>query len=60
MASVEDINEMDLLNNMKNRFLQKNIHTNVGPTLIVMNPYQKIDNLYTDDKIDHFIKVFNN
>ena len=57
MAAVEDINELDLLNNMKNRFMQKNIHTNVGPTLIIMNPYQKIENLYTIEKIDEFINV---
>jgi myosin heavy subunit len=57
MAAVEDINEVDLLNNMKNRFSQKNIHTNVGPTLIIMNPYQKVEGLYTEAKIDEFIKV---
>jgi myosin heavy subunit len=57
MASTEDINEMDLLNNMKNRFFKKIIQTNVGPTLIIMNPYQRTDGVYTDNKIDQFINV---
>ena len=48
MAATEDINEIDLLNNMKNRFFQKNIQTNVGPTIIIMNPYQKMEGVYTD------------
>jgi myosin heavy subunit len=60
MASTEDINEIDLLNNMKNRFFKKNIQTNVGPTLIIMNPYQRMDGVYTDDKIDQFINVIGN
>jgi myosin heavy subunit len=57
MAATEDINEMDLLNNMKNRFFKKIIQTNVGPTLIIMNPYQRTEGVYTDNKIDQFINV---
>ncbi len=57
MAAVEDINEVDLLNNLKNRFLQKLLFTNVGPTLIIMNPYQKIDGAFGDKIIDEFLKV---
>ena len=57
MAAVEDINELVLLNNMRNRFFVKNIHTNVGPTLIIMNPYQRVEGVYTDVKLDEIIKV---
>ena len=57
MAAVEDINEIDLLNNMKNRFFQKNLFTNVGPTLIIINPYQRIEGSYTPIKIEQFMKV---
>jgi myosin heavy subunit len=57
MAAVEDINEIDLLNNLKNRFFQKQIQTNVGSTLIIMNPYEAIPNTYTEDKIEEWIKV---
>ena len=57
MATVEDINEVDLLNNLKNRFLQKQIFTNVGPTLIIMNPYQIIDGAFGEKIINDFLKV---
>ena len=57
MASVEDINEIDLLNNLKNRFNNKNIFTNVGPTLIIINPYQMVDGAFSQGKMDGFIKV---
>ena len=57
MAAVEDINEVDLLNNLKNRFFEKQIFTNVGSTLIVMNPYEAIPGVFGEDKIDGWIKV---
>jgi myosin heavy subunit len=57
MSACENIIEIDLLNNMKNRFFAKEIQTNVGPTIIVMNPYQRMEGVYTDAKIDHFINV---
>ena len=57
MAAVEDINEVDLLNNLKNRFYNKSIFTNVGPTLIVTNPYQKVDEIMGEGIIDEFLKV---
>jgi myosin heavy subunit len=57
MAAVDDINEVDLLNNLKNRFLQKSIFTNVGQTLIIVNPYQKIDGAFGEDVIKNFLNV---
>jgi myosin heavy subunit len=56
MAAVEDINEIDLLNNLKNRFFQKQIFTNVGPTLIIMNPYQLIPGAFDVEQLDSWIK----
>jgi myosin heavy subunit len=57
MASIEDINEVDLLNNLKNRFHSKEIFTNVGPTLIITNPYQKIEKAFGEEVIEEYIKV---
>lgn len=57
MAAVEDINEVDLLNNLKNRFIKKNIFTNVGPTLIIINPYQKIEGVFSEEIIEKWINV---
>lgn len=59
MAAVEDINEVDLLNNVKNRFNKKNIFTNVGPTLIILNPYQKIEGVFSEEIIDKWITYHN-
>ena len=57
MSSVEDINEVDLLNNLKNRFFSKNIFTNVGQTLIVTNPYQRLEGVFGEQIISDIIKV---
>jgi myosin heavy subunit len=60
MAAAEDINEVDLLNCLKNRFFKKILHTNVGSTLIIMNPYQRVDGNYGEDILDNFLDVFIN
>lgn len=57
MAAIDDINEVDLLNNIRNRFFQKNIQTNVGPTLIIMNPYEYLDGTFGETSIKKFIDV---
>jgi myosin heavy subunit len=57
MGAVEDINEIDLLSNLKNRFYNKNIFTNVGSTLIVLNPYQNIPGIFGEDVIEKFQQV---
>jgi myosin heavy subunit len=57
MSKVEDIDEVDLLNNLRNRFFKKNIHTNVGNTLIVTNPFEKIVGCYGNTVIEDYIKV---
>lgn len=60
MTAIEDINEMDLLNNIKNRFFMKQIFTNVGATLIVLNPYQIIDKTFGIETIEMYINVNKN
>jgi myosin heavy subunit len=57
MAAVEDINEIDLLSNLKNRFYAKSIFTNVGNTLILVNPYQNIPGIFGEDVIEKFLQV---
>ncbi len=57
MAAVADINEVDLLNNLKNRFYKDITFTNVGPTLIIMNPYKRIENVYSESIIEEFLDV---
>ena len=57
LSAASDINEVDLLNNLTNRLVKsKNTFTNVGPTLLIVNPYQRDTTVYTPEQIEHFIK----
>ena len=55
MAATKNINEVDLLYNLKNRLNQDKTFTNVGPTLIIVNPFKEIKDVYGPEKIDYFI-----
>ena len=55
MAAVSPINTKDLLTNIKNRYNENEIFTNVGETLIITNPYQIIPGLYTEEKMQSII-----
>ena len=58
MASASDICEIDLLNNLTNRLTQSNEQfTNVGSTLLIVNPYQKNDQIYSNEKIEYYINL---
>ena len=54
MAATKDINEVDLLYNLKNRLNQDKTFTNVGPTLIIVNPFKEIKNVYGPEKIEYY------
>ena len=56
MAETKDINEVDLLYNLKNRLNKDKTFTNVGPTLIIVNPFKEIPNVYGPEKIEYFIE----
>ena len=57
MAQASSINKVDLLNNLKNRYDQSQIFTNVGDTLIIVNQYQLIPNMFTIEKMGAIIEV---
>jgi len=57
MAEIDEINEVDLFNNIKNRFLKKNIFNNVGQTIIVVNPCQPIETT-SNEVLESYIKVY--
>ena len=59
MAEVSPINTNDLLVNIQNRYNKDEIFTNVGETLIIVNPYQIIPGLYTQEKMDEIINLCN-
>ena len=56
MADTKDINEVDLLYNLKNRLNQDKTFTNVGPTLIIVNPFKEIKDVYGGEKIEYYIE----
>ena len=60
MAEVSPINTCDLLNNIHNRYDKDVIFTNVGETLIVVNPYQMIPGLYAEERMVKTIEDSNN
>ena len=55
MAATKDINEVDLLFNLKNRLNLDKTFTNVGPTLIIVNPFKNIAGEYGPEKIEYFL-----
>ena len=60
MAAASDICEIDLLNNLSNRLaISKEQFTNVGPTLLIVNPYQKDKTIYSNEKIEYYINLHN-
>ena len=60
MAAASDICEIDLLNNLSNRLLISHEQfTNVGPTLLIVNPYKKDLSIYSNEKIEDYISLHN-
>lgn len=49
MVDMESLSEAELLYNLAFRFQKKMIFTYVGPTLIVLNPFEKVDFLFTPE-----------
>ena len=61
MVDIEFLNEAELLNNLKRRFIEKNIiFTYVGPTLLIINPYMYIDELFNVDTMALYQKQIHN
>ena len=55
MADVKDINEVDLLYNVLNRLKIKKTFTNVGPTLLIVNPFTRIEGVYGEEQIEYYL-----
>ena len=56
MAAASDICEIDLLNNLTNRLNAQEQFTNVATTLLIVNPYKKNEKIYSNEKIEYYIK----
>ena len=56
MVSINSVNKVDLLNNLYNRYLNKQIYTLVGMTLLVVNPFEELG-LYNEKIMNNFIML---
>lgn len=54
MVNLEYLNDAELLANLRIRYNQNQIYTYVGPTLLVINPYTVIDQLYDNSQIEKY------
>jgi myosin heavy subunit len=53
MTSLSFLNEPEMLECMKQRFLKNLIYTNTGPILFAVNPFQRLP-VYTDELLNAF------
>lgn len=51
MVDLEELNEPELLWNIKRRYVNDEIFTLCGPTLVIINPYRLIEKLITNEKL---------
>lgn len=49
MVNMEVLNDAELMENVRKRFMQDIIFTYVGPTLLVVNPFKKMSFMHLDE-----------
>ena len=54
MVDIEHLSEAELLNNVQLRYNLEQIYTYVGPTLIVINPFRRIEKLLSNETLQSF------
>jgi len=54
MVDIEHLSEAELLNNVQLRYNLEQIYTYVGPTLIVINPFRRIEKLLNNETLSTF------
>ena len=56
MVHMDDTNEASILHNVRLRFDEDQFMTNVGSILVLVNPFQWFEHLYTLDQVDKYRK----
>ncbi|KRX03464.1 Regulator of chromosome condensation 1/beta-lactamase-inhibitor protein II [Pseudocohnilembus persalinus] len=56
LVNMEYLNDAEVLVNLKNRFLQNKFQSYIGPTLLVINPFKKFENLYSQETLRKYYK----
>lgn len=46
MCLLDPINEESIISNLEKRYEKDKIYTNIGQTLVCLNPYKEVDGLY--------------
>ena len=54
MVDLEELNEPELLFNIKRRYFKDTIFTYCGPTLLIINPYCKINELFSEQLLTEY------
>lgn len=57
MVRMEDVNHATILHNLRLRFLNDQIYTNIGTILVSVNPFKWIEGLYTPDAAKEHMMV---
>lgn len=60
MVNLECLNDAELLINLQKRFEKRLIFTYVGPTLLVVNPYQLFPELFNPESLAKYEKMVHN
>ena len=56
LSILDDLNDMDILYNLNNRFSSKVYFTDVGNILLFLNPYSNKDQIYNDEILNIYDK----
>ena len=57
MTSLKEISEIDILNNLTNRFIDSNkIFTNINSLLLMINPNKKLEKMFSNKTIEYYIE----
>ena len=56
MVNMDNLNEAELLYNIQKRFEKNNIFTYVGPTLLAVNPFKLISDLFSEESLIKYQK----
>lgn len=57
MIDMNELNNASLLHNIWTRYNRDEIQTFVGPTLLIINPYKRIDHLFNNQQIELFYSI---
>lgn len=57
MVRMTDVNEATILHNLRMRFIEDYIYTNIGTILVSVNPFKNIPGMYSDEKIQGYLHL---